>query len=171
LQPNRPQHREPDSEEDSDREQQSAYQKLLSTMIQVADDNSEDEESEDEDDGEEDENDGEEVEGKVSYFLSIAVLLLKESNGPVIKNHSQVGESGGEEKEEEEEGDDDDEEGETPDDSQDREHPEKTNGDIEENMEGEFTDKKNEAAFCLETNLPAEEEENTEDQEQGETFP
>ncbi|KAG1950357.1 digestive organ expansion factor [Pimephales promelas] len=139
--PNRPQHREPDSEEDSDREQQSAYQKLLSTMIQVADDNSEDEESEDEDDGDEDENDGEEVEG----------------------------ESGEEEKEEEEEGDDDDnddEEGETPDDSQDREHPEKTNGDIEENMEGEFTDKKNEAAFCLETNLPAEEEENTEDQEQ-----
>lgn len=98
------------------------------------------------------------------------MLHLKEPNGPVIKNHSQVGESGGEVEEEKEEGDDA-EEGETPDDSQDREQPEKTNGDIEENMEGEFTDKQNEAAFCLETNLPAEEEENMGEQEQGETFP
>lgn len=75
LQPNRPQRRELDSEEDSDGEQLSAYQKLLSTMIQGADDNSEDEESEDEDDGEEveDENDGEEVEGKVSYFLIFVI--------------------------------------------------------------------------------------------------
>lgn len=40
-------------------------------------------------------------------------------------------------------------------------------------MEGEFTDKKNEGAFCLETNLPAEGEENTgeQEQEEGETFP
>lgn len=102
------------------------------------------------------------------------MLRLKESNGPVVKNHSQVGESGGEEEEEEEEGDDA-EESETPDDSRDREHPENTNGDIEENkegeMEGEFTDEQNEAAFCLETNLPAEEEENMGEQEQGETFP
>lgn len=39
-------------------------------------------------------------------------------------------------------------------------------------MEGEFTDK-NEGAFCLETNLPAEEEENMveQEQEEGETFP
>lgn len=75
LQPNRPQRREPDSEEDSDREQQSAYQKLLSTMIQGTNDNSEDEESEDDDDGEEvvDENDGEEVEGKVSYSLIFVI--------------------------------------------------------------------------------------------------
>uniref|UniRef100_A0A673JJC2 U3 small nucleolar RNA-associated protein 25 homolog n=1 Tax=Sinocyclocheilus rhinocerous TaxID=307959 RepID=A0A673JJC2_9TELE len=74
-----------------------------------------------------------------------------------------------EEEEEEEEGNDaeedlEEEEGETPDNSQNKEHPEKTNGDIEENekveTEGEFTDKKNEAAFCLETNLPAEGEEN-----------
>ncbi|XP_067241453.1 U3 small nucleolar RNA-associated protein 25 homolog isoform X2 [Chanodichthys erythropterus] len=142
LRPDSPQRPEPDSEEESDIEQQSAYQKLLSTMIQGADDNSEDEESEDEDDREE-------VEG----------------------------ESGGEEEEEEEEEGDDaeedleEEEGETPGDSQDKEQPEKTNGDIEENktgeMEEEFTDK-NEGAFCLETNLPAEGEENTGEQEQEE---
>ncbi|XP_067277877.1 U3 small nucleolar RNA-associated protein 25 homolog isoform X1 [Pseudorasbora parva] len=140
--PDSPPYPEPDSEEDSDLEQKSAYQKLLSTMIQGADDNSEDEESEDEgeDEESEDEDDGELVE---------------------------VGE---EEVEEEEEGDDADaKEDETLNDSKDNEHPEKTNGDVEENkggeMEGEFTDKKNEAAFCLETNLPAEEE-NTGEQEQ-----
>ncbi|XP_067277878.1 U3 small nucleolar RNA-associated protein 25 homolog isoform X2 [Pseudorasbora parva] len=139
--PDSPPYPEPDSEEDSDLEQKSAYQKLLSTMIQGADDNSEDEESEDEgeDEESEDEDDGELVEGE-------------------------------EEVEEEEEGDDADaKEDETLNDSKDNEHPEKTNGDVEENkggeMEGEFTDKKNEAAFCLETNLPAEEE-NTGEQEQ-----
>uniref|UniRef100_A0A672K1S2 UTP25 small subunit processor component n=1 Tax=Sinocyclocheilus grahami TaxID=75366 RepID=A0A672K1S2_SINGR len=76
---------------------------------------------------------------------------------------------------EEEEGNDaeedlEEEEGGTPDNSQNKEHPEKTKGDIEENekveTEGEFTDKKNEAAFCLETNLPAEGEENMGAQEE-----
>ncbi|XP_052468794.1 U3 small nucleolar RNA-associated protein 25 homolog isoform X1 [Carassius gibelio] len=138
--PDSPQHPEPDSEGDSDEEQQSAYQKLLTTMIQGADDNSEDEESEDEDDGEEVEGESEEEE----------------------------------EEEEEEEGSDaeedlEEEEGETPDKSQNKEHPDKTNGDTEETeeveMEGEFTDKKNEAAFCLETNLPAEGEENMREEE------
>uniref|UniRef100_A0A8C2KVL1 U3 small nucleolar RNA-associated protein 25 homolog n=1 Tax=Cyprinus carpio TaxID=7962 RepID=A0A8C2KVL1_CYPCA len=141
--PGSPQHPVPDSEEDSDEEQQSAYQKLLTTMIQGADDNSEDEESDNEDDEEE-------VEGE------------------------------SEEEEEEEEGSDaeedleDEEEGETPDNSQNKEHPEKTNGGIEETeeaeTEGEFTDKKNEAAFCLETNLPAKGEENMGEQEEEDIF-
>uniref|UniRef100_A0A671LLJ9 U3 small nucleolar RNA-associated protein 25 homolog n=1 Tax=Sinocyclocheilus anshuiensis TaxID=1608454 RepID=A0A671LLJ9_9TELE len=142
-QPDSPQHPEHDSKEDSDEEQLSAYQKLLTTMIQGADDNSEDEESDGEDDGEE-------VEGESE-----------------------------EEEEEEEEGNDAEEdleegEGETPDNSQNKEHPEKTNGDIEENekveTEREFTDKKNEAAFCLETNLPAEGEENMGEQEEEDIF-
>ncbi|XP_016120688.1 digestive organ expansion factor-like, partial [Sinocyclocheilus grahami] len=142
--PDSPQHPEHDSKEDSDEEQLSAYQKLLTTMIQGADDNSEDEESDGEDDGEE-------VEG----------------------------ESEEEEEEEEEEGNDaeedlEEEEGGTPDNSQNKEHPEKTKGDIEENekveTEGEFTDKKNEAAFCLETNLPAEGEENMGAQEEEDVF-
>uniref|UniRef100_A0A671RCA1 U3 small nucleolar RNA-associated protein 25 homolog n=1 Tax=Sinocyclocheilus anshuiensis TaxID=1608454 RepID=A0A671RCA1_9TELE len=86
------------------------------------------------------------------------------------------GESEEEEEEAEEEGDvaeeDLEEAGETPDNSPNKEHPEKTNGDIEENEEGEFTDKKNEAAFCLETNLPVEGEENMgEQEEEGKTLP
>lgn len=61
--------------------------------------------------------------------------------------------------------------GETPDNSQNKKHPEKTSGDIDENEEGEFTDKKNEAAFCLETNLPVEGEENMgEQEEEGKTL-
>lgn len=146
-------------------------------MIQGAGDNSEDEESEDE-------VDGEEFEGKVSYFLIFIIncgALSERVQWSVIKNHSRLGESAGEE-EGEEEGDDDAEEdlkkevGETPGVSQDKEHPEKTNGDVEENekeeMEGEFTDEKNEGAFCLETNLPAEGEENMgeQEQEEGELF-
>lgn len=160
-----PRHPEPDSEEDSDEEQQSAYQKLLSTMIQGADDNSEDEES--------DEDDGEEVEGKLFYSLIVSTFQYQlQCWALIILFFSQLGES----EEEEEEGDVaeadlEEEVGETPDNSQNKEHPEKTSGDIEENEEGEFTDKKNEAAFCLETNLPVEGEENMgEQEEEGKTL-
>ncbi|XP_051504471.1 U3 small nucleolar RNA-associated protein 25 homolog [Myxocyprinus asiaticus] len=133
--PHTPERPEPEIEEDSDEEQQSAYEKLLSTMIQGAYDNSEDEESNDDDDGEDE--------------------VVDEAEG----------ESG---EEEEDDCDDKDEEGEASDDPKRKECSEKTNGDIEDNGQGEikaeFTDKKNEAAFSLESNLPAEEEENSEEQ-------
>ncbi|XP_043111390.1 U3 small nucleolar RNA-associated protein 25 homolog [Puntigrus tetrazona] len=140
--PDSPQRPEPDSEEDHDEEQQSAYQKLLSTMIQGADDNSEDEESDDEDDGEE------------------------------IQGESEEEEDDDDDEEEGDVAEDDLEEkvGETPYNSQNKEQPEKTNEDIEENEEGEFTDKKNEAAFCLETNLPVEGEQNMGEQEEEDMF-
>ncbi|XP_073691064.1 U3 small nucleolar RNA-associated protein 25 homolog isoform X2 [Garra rufa] len=140
--PDIPQRPEPDSEEDSEEEQQSAYQKLLSTMIQGADDNSEDEES---DDGEEVEGEGEEEEEEE-----------EEEEGDVAKEELE------------------EEKGKTPGDAQNKKHPGKTNGNIEENeegeIEGEFTDKKNKAAFCLETNLPAEGEENKGEEEEEDMF-
>lgn len=144
--PDSPQRPEPDSEDDSDAEQPSAYQKLLSTMIQGDEDDveSEDEESEEEDNEEEAEVEGdseEEVEDTDEEDGNDAEEVLEDK----VEETS---------------------------DKLQKKHPEKTNGDVEENeeaeMEGEFTDKKNEAAFCLETNMPAEGEENTAQQEQDE---
>ncbi|XP_016366406.1 digestive organ expansion factor-like [Sinocyclocheilus rhinocerous] len=99
------------------------------------------------DNSEDDEDDGEEVEGESEEEEEEA-----EEDGDVVEE------------------DLDEEAGKTPDNSQSNEHPEKTNGDIEENEEGEFTDKKNEAAFCLETNLPVEGEENMGEQEEEDMF-
>ncbi|KAI7805875.1 Digestive organ expansion factor [Triplophysa rosa] len=132
-----PQRPEPEYEEGSDEEQQSAYQKLLSTMIQGADDNSEDEESEVDEEEEE-------------------VLEAVEPEGEGEENENEE-----DEEEDLEEEDDEEDLGEEnkdlPDDPENKEQPEKKNEeDTEKITEGEFTDKKNEAAFCLEKNLPAE---------------
>lgn len=65
----------PEYEEGSDEEQQSAYQKLLSTMIQGVDDNSEGEESEV--DEEEDEVlEVDERKSTVSFLSKMNILLL-----------------------------------------------------------------------------------------------
>ncbi|XP_065152566.1 U3 small nucleolar RNA-associated protein 25 homolog [Paramisgurnus dabryanus] len=136
--PGSPKHREPESEEESDEEQQSAYQKLLSTIIQGANDGSEEEESEDD---EEEEEVVEEVE--------------LEGEGEEDEKEDDDGDAEEDLEQEDEEPTDDDPEN--------KEHPEKINEDTEETIKEEFTDKKNEAAFCLESNLPAEGDENSED--------
>ncbi|TRY60155.1 hypothetical protein DNTS_003729 [Danionella cerebrum] len=120
--PDRKKRPEAESEDDSDVEQQSAYQKLLSSMVPC-------DESEEENGGE---------------------------------------------SEEEEVDDDDDESGQEGDEAEQdlKDEVDNISNEVHENEEGEvdgeFTDKKNEAAFCLETNLPAEEEETKTSAEQDE---
>lgn len=133
---------EPEYEEGSDEDQQSAYQKLLSTMIQGADNNSEDEESEEDEEEEE-------------------VLEVVEPEGDEDEDNNEENVEGQDEEDLEEGGED------SPEDPENKEHPKKKNEeDKEEITEEEFTDKKNEAAFCLEKNLPTEGE-NSEELKEG----
>ncbi|XP_072532836.1 U3 small nucleolar RNA-associated protein 25 homolog [Salminus brasiliensis] len=146
--PNSPERLRPESDEDVEEEGEkpSAYQQLLSTISQNVGDYSEEEESDEEEDedGAEDELVDPDEEDDDDE---------EQDDDDAVESEEDDGDGEKEEEKEEEEGVDD---GSSEKAQKAASGEEK--GDGEEELDGEFVDKAHEEEFCLESNLPAEEE-------------
>ncbi|KAL7889197.1 hypothetical protein AOLI_G00014550 [Acnodon oligacanthus] len=148
--PSRPERSRPESDEDVEEEEEkpSAYEKLLSTMSCTAGDLSEDEESE------EDDEEDEEVEDELADADEGEDEDDLEQSGDEIEEEEEDGEDGGDEvpanSEEQNNVDGEKQAGEK--------------GDGEKELEEDFVDEAHEEKFCLESNLPAEGEQEKTDQ-------